>query len=110
MAVAAGRGRILIDVQELQQGVDQVEDGGREVKRGLRFPRPTLQVHTVAFVFLQGGSIEDAKNVIADPHGIHLVIAFTAGFPVEGVHVLKDGSHAHPRQQRANLLRQVVRR
>ena len=90
--------RIAVDVEEAQQAVDQVVDGGREVGTFLLGASPAAEVKTIVLVFFQRRGIEYADHIIADAHRFHPFMPFARGAPVERIHVLQNGDDAVFRQ------------
>src|SRR5271165_899228 len=79
--------RIAVDLEEAGQAVDQVIDGGCEVGAAIA-AAPLIEKQAVAFIFLEWRGIEDAKEVVIDPHRFYVIGALASSAPVERIDVL----------------------
>src|SRR5580692_7825592 len=97
---------IAVDPEEGGQAVDQVIDRGREVGSTVS-AAPLIEKKAVAFILLERGGIEDAKNVVVDAHGIDFVDTLAGGAPVERIYILQDGQDFRARQFFVQYARKV---
>src|SRR5438445_1522550 len=99
--------RIAVDLEEGGETVDQVVDRGCEIRSAVA-AAPLVEAEPVAFVFLERRSVEDAQDIVIDPHGFYFVGGFARSAPVKRIDVLQDGEDSYARHLLLQQLRKVA--